>query len=84
MITSLFGRHPLIASVALICLPFAFQIAMVSVAVPDDMWLVFVLSIWASLTTGALVLSLLCGVIARFLFRRNRSTCGNRGNWRSR
>ena len=67
MTSSILGRHPLFASVALICVPLALQIVAVGGAVPEDMWLVFVLSVWASLTTCVLVLSVLFGVVARVL-----------------
>ena len=79
MTSSILGRNPLFTSIALLCIPLAFQIAAVGVAVPDDMWIVFVLSIWASLTTGGFMLSVLCGAIARLMLRRGRRQSGSGG-----
>ena len=61
------ARFPLVASVTLLCLPLAFQLAAGAGAVPEDMWLVLVCSIWASLTTAALLALGACAGVASLL-----------------
>lgn len=47
-------RHQgLFACVAMLCLPLAFQlVARLPVSVPESMWMVLVLSVWATLSVG--------------------------------
>lgn len=47
-------RHQgLFACVAMLCLPLAFQlVARLPVGVPESMWMVLVLSVWATLSVG--------------------------------
>jgi len=62
-------RDPIFASVALLCLPAAFQLA-AAATVPENLWPILVLSIWATLTAGALLLAGLARLFTKALARR--------------
>ena len=57
-------RQPLALSVALLCLPLAFQFA-ATAPVPEAVWPMLVLSLWAGLVT----LCLACGLVVAALLR---------------
>lgn len=67
----------IVYSLALICLPLAFQLAAsMPVSVPDGMWLLLVLSIWASLATALLLIAALLRLLSGVLASRRH------GHWR--
>lgn len=68
----------IVYSLSLICLPIAFQLAAsMPASVPDGMWLLLVLSIWASLATGLLLIAALLRLLSGVLASRRH------GHWRS-
>ena len=68
-------------SLCLVCLPVAFQFAAaVSANVPEGMWIVLVLSIWASLVTMLLVAAITCRCCARLCGTRRGRGRGLRMN----
>jgi len=67
----------IVHSLALICLPLAFQLAAsMPASVPDGMWLLLVSSIWASLATAVLLVAALCRLLSGLLASRRN------GHWR--
>lgn len=67
----------IVYSLSLICLPIAFQLAAsMPASVPDGMWLLLVLSIWASLATALLLITALLRLLSGVLVSRRH------GHWR--
>ncbi|MGL1834688.1 hypothetical protein ACKVEX_13920 [Rhodocyclaceae bacterium SMB388] len=67
----------IVYSLSLICLPLAFQLAAsMPASVPEGMWLLLVLSIWASLATGLLLIAALLRLLSGVLASRRH------GHWR--